>query len=217
MCGIGGGTEGGAGLKMRDLSQQRLCIATHNQGKLDEFAALLAPFNVDVVSAAHLGLSEPIESQPTFVGNARIKAHAAATGCGLPALADDSGLCVDVLGGRPGVRTADWAAGPTGRDFVRAMTRVWADVEAAAAPKPRRAHFHCTLVLAWPDGVEAIFEGKVHGHIVWPMRGVLGHGYDPIFQPDGHALTFGEMDQSQKNLISHRANAFAMLVDGCFT
>ena len=202
---------------MRDLRGQKLCIATHNRGKLDEIAALLAPHRVAVVSASDLGLPEPVEDGTTFIENARLKAHAAAQASGLVALADDSGICIDALGGAPGVNTADWAITSAGRDFVLAMSRTWMALEQVAAPEPRRAQFRCTLALAWPDGEDAIFEGAMPGRIVWPMRGSQGHGYDPIFQPDGHALTFGEMNRWQKNRISHRADAFAKLVAACFT
>jgi XTP/dITP diphosphohydrolase len=195
----------------------RLVVATHNRGKLAEIAALLAPFPAEVVSAADLGLPEPAETEKTFIGNARIKAHAAAAASGLPALADDSGIEVDALGGAPGVHTADWAELPGGgRDFTRAMRRTWAELERARAPLPRTARFRCTLVLAWPDGHDEIFEGAVEGRCVWPMRGGRGHGYDPMFQPDGYALTFGEMDPAEKNRISHRAVAFDRLVAACF-
>jgi XTP/dITP diphosphohydrolase len=195
----------------------RLVVATHNRGKLAEIAALLAPFPAEVVSAADLGLPEPAETEKTFIGNARIKAHAAAAASGLPALADDSGIEVDALGGAPGVHTADWAEIPGGgRDFTRAMRRTWAELERARAPLPRTARFRCTLVLAWPDGHDEIFEGAVEGRCVWPMRGGRGHGYDPMFQPDGYALTFGEMDPAEKNRISHRAVAFDRLVAACF-
>lgn len=199
----------------RRLEGGRLVAATHNQGKLEEIAALLAPFALEVVSAKALGLPEPAETEETFVGNARIKAHAAARASGLPALADDSGIEVDGLGGAPGVHTADWAETPQGRDFVMAMRRTWDGLEAARAPYPRTARFRCTLVLAWPDGEDAVFEGKVEGQCVWPMRGEQGHGYDPMFQPDGQPLTFAEMDRWEKNRMSHRARAFEALVAGC--
>ncbi|MFN3399953.1 MAG: RdgB/HAM1 family non-canonical purine NTP pyrophosphatase [Ferrovibrio sp.] len=201
----------------RRFDGARLLVATHNRGKLEEIAALLAPFAVNVDSAADHGLPEPEETEDSFVGNARIKAHAAARATGLPALADDSGIEVAALGGAPGVRTADWAETPQGRDFVLAMTRTWTELEAAQAPEPRRARFCCTLVLAWPDGHDEVFEGAVDGRIVWPMRGELGHGYDPIFLPDGHDQTFGEMDRWEKNRLSHRAVAFQKLLDACFT
>ena len=200
---------------MRRLDGGRLLVATHNAGKLDEIAALLAPFEIAVTSAGELGLAEPAETESTFVGNARIKAHFAANASGLPALADDSGVEIDALGGAPGVYTADWAETPAGRDFAMAMTATWAKLEALAAPEPRRARFCCTLVLAWPDGHDEVFAGHMPGRIVWPMRGDLGHGYDPIFQPDGHDITLGEMDRWQKNRISHRADAFRKLVAGC--
>ncbi len=202
---------------MRKFAGDQLLIATHNRGKLAEIAALLQPFGVEAVSAAALGLAEPAETETSFVGNARIKAHAAARATGLPALADDSGITIDGLAGAPGVHTADWAETPTGRDFILAMTRTWAKLQAAGAPFPRRAQFRCTLVLAWPDGVDAVFEGVMPGEVVWPMRGDQGHGYDPMFQPDGSAQTFGEMNRWKKNQISHRAEAFRKLIAGCFT
>jgi len=202
---------------MRKFSDQKLLVATHNQGKLEEIGKLLGPFGISVVSAGEMGLVEPVETEDNFVGNARIKAHFAAQATGLPALADDSGISIDALGGAPGVYTADWAETPTGRDFVMAMTRTWTELEAVAASLPRRAQFRCTLVLAWPDGHDEVFEGVMPGQVVWPMRGAQGHGYDPIFQPDGFGLTFGEMDRWQKNQISHRADAFRKLVAGCFT
>lgn len=201
---------------MRRFAGDRLLVATHNMGKLEEMADLLAPFGVTLSSNADHGLPEPEETETTFVGNARIKAHAAAQATGLPALADDSGITIDGLGGAPGVYTADWAETPQGRDFGMAMERAWAELEAAKAPYPRLAQFRCTLVLAWPDGHDAVFEGVMPGQIVWPMRGDQGHGYDPIFQPEGHTQTFGEMDRWEKNKISHRADAFAKLIAGCF-
>ncbi len=200
---------------MRRFTGDRLLVATHNKGKLEEIAALLEPFGITCVGAAELGLPEPEETESTFVGNARIKAHAAAQATGLPALADDSGIEVDGLGGAPGVYTADWAATPRGRDFVQAMTRTWEELERAGAPYPRTARFRATMVLAWPDGHDEVFEGKVEGQVVWPMRGRQGHGYDPMFQPEGHAITFAEMDAAEKNRISHRADAFGKLV-ACF-
>jgi XTP/dITP diphosphohydrolase len=202
---------------MRDLRGQTLCIATHNAGKLDEIRSLLGAFEVSVVSAGDLGLPEPEETETTFVGNARIKAHAAARASGLPSLSDDSGICIDALGGAPGVYTADWAMTPTGRDFVQAMTRTWAELERISAPEPRSAQFCCTLVLAWPDGSDLVFEGLMPGRVVWPMRGMKGHGYDPIFVPDGYEMTLGEMDRWEKNRISHRGRAFEQLIAACFT
>lgn len=202
---------------MRRLEPGRLVLATHNRGKLEEILELLGPYGMIPVSAADLGLPEPQETENTFVGNARIKAHSAARASGIVSLADDSGICVDALGGAPGVRTADWAEGSDGRDFHRAMSRTWTELERVRAPEPRSAQFRCTLVLAWPDGAEAVFEGVMPGRIVWPMRGTQGHGYDPIFQPDGFDITFGEMGRWEKNRISHRADAFAQLVAACFT
>ena len=194
----------------------RLLVATHNRGKLEEIADLLAPYGVTVVGAAELGLPEPEETETTFVGNARLKAHAAARASGMVALADDSGLAVEALGGAPGVFTANWATTAQGRDFAVGMARVWHELEAIAAPEPRRAQFCCTLVLAAPDGQDIVFEGKSSGRLVWPGRGDQGHGFDPIFLPDGHSQTFGEMDRWAKNRLSHRADAFAKLVAACF-
>ena len=195
----------------------KLVIATHNAGKLAEIAELLEPFEVEVVSVATFGFDEPVETESSFVGNARIKAHAAAKATGLPALADDSGICVDALGGAPGVYTADWAETGAGRDFEMAMVRTWDACEVIRAPHPRQAQFCCTLVLAWPDGEDLVFEGSVSGALVWPMRGGQGHGYDPIFQPDGFSVTFAEMASDEKAQISHRADAFRKLVAACFT
>jgi XTP/dITP diphosphohydrolase len=199
----------------RRLAPGRLVVATHNRGKLEEIGALLEPYGIAAVGAAELNLPEPAETEETFVGNARIKAHAAARATGLPALADDSGIEIEALGGAPGVHTADWAETKTGRDFVMAMTRAWDELESKGEPEPRRATFCCTLVIAWPDGHDEVFEGRMPGRIVWPMRGDQGHGYDPIFQPDGYDITFGQMDRWEKNRISHRARAFAELVARC--
>ena len=200
----------------RRFDSDRLVVATHNKGKLEEIGDLLSPYGVSLTSAADHGLTEPAETETTFVGNARIKAHFAAKATGLPALADDSGIEIDALRGAPGVYTADWAETPNARDFVMAMTRTWSELEKVNAPEPRTTRFCCTLVLAWPDGHDEVFEGRMSGRIVWPMRGDQGHGYDPIFQPDGHDVTFGEMDRWEKNKISHRADAFQKFVAGCF-
>lgn len=200
----------------RKFAGERLVVATHNRGKLEELRALLSPRGIALTSGAEHGLPEPAETENSFAGNARIKAHAAARATGLPALADDSGITIDALGGAPGVHTADWAETPAGRDFEMAMTRAWEALEAAGAPEPRLAQFRCTLVLAWPDGHDEVFEGVMPGRIVWPMRGDRGHGYDPIFQPDGHDVTFAEMDRWEKNRISHRGRAMAQLLQGCF-
>ena len=199
----------------RRLVEPLLVIATHNPGKLEEITALLADVPIAIISAAALGLPEPEETETTFLGNARLKAHAAARTSGLPALADDSGIEIDALGGAPGVYTADWAATPNGRNFVQAMTRAWDALERAGAPYPRTARFRCTMVLAWPDGHDEIFEGRIEGECVWPMRGEEGHGYDPIFQPAGHDVTLGEMERGAKNRISHRGAALAALRAAC--
>jgi XTP/dITP diphosphohydrolase len=197
----------------RPLAPGRLVLASHNKGKLREVAALVAPYGMEVVSVAALGLPEPAETEDSFLGNARIKALAAARATGLPALADDSGFSVGALGGDPGVRTADWAELPGGgRDYAMAMAKVAALAEPHA---DRTAWFTCALVLAWPDGHTEGFEGKVHGHWVHPPRGTRGFGYDPMFIPDGATETFGEMDPAAKHAISHRARAFALLAAAC--
>jgi len=192
----------------------RLVIATHNAGKLREFEELLRPFDLSLLGAAALGLEEPEETGSTFRGNAILKAQAAARASGLVALADDSGLCVDALDGAPGVYSARWA-GPT-KDFGAAMARVERELEAHAAPPPWRAAFVSVLALAWPDGAVEAFEGRVDGSLVFPPRGTAGFGYDPIFRPDGHDRTFGEMSSHEKHgipvdgslALSHRARAF---------
>ncbi len=201
---------------MRGLAGGRLALASHNRGKLREIAALLAPYGTSVVSAAELGLPEPEETEDTFAGNARIKARFVARESGLPALSDDSGIAVDALGGAPGVHTADWAETPDGRDFALAMRRVRALLEERAAPPPHTAAFHCALCLAWPDGDDQVFAGRITGTLTWPPRGDRGFGYDPMFIPDGESQTFGEMDPARKHAMSHRARAFAKLVAGCF-
>lgn len=200
----------------RRFDGDRLVVATHNHGKLEEIRALLAPYGLEVTSNADHGLPEPEETGTTFEENARIKARAAVAATGLPSLADDSGIEIDALGGRPGVRTADWAETETGRDFVLAMRRAHDELTETGAPEPWRARFRCTLVLAWPDGHDEVFPGAIEGRIVWPMRGDGGHGYDPIFRPDGYDRTFAEMDRWAKNRISHRADAFARLIAGSF-
>jgi XTP/dITP diphosphohydrolase len=189
----------------------RLVVASHNPGKLAELGAMLAEHRVEVVSAGALGLPEPAEDAPDFAGNARLKALAAASASGLPALADDSGFCVAALGGAPGVQSARWA-GP-GKDFAAAMARVHA--EAGDAPD-RGAWFVCALALAWPDGHTETFEGRMDGQFVWPPRGERGFGYDPMFVPTGGAETYGEMDPAAKHATSHRARAFAKLLAACF-
>jgi len=201
----------------RRLGPGKLVIATHNSGKLKEIAALLAPYGPECISAGSLGLPEPPETGRTFVENALIKARAAAEASGLPALADDSGLSVAALDGRPGVYTADWAErqwfeGPPGRDWFMAMGKVEAMMAALGPDTPRDAAFHCTLAIAWPDGEHAVYEGRAEGSLVWPPRGALGFGYDPVFVPAGQSQTFAEIDPAEKHRISHRADAFAKLV-----
>lgn len=195
----------------RRFAGGRLVIASHNPGKVREIGSLLAPFGAEVVSAGDLGLSEPEETGATFLANARIKALAAAEASGIPALSDDSGLAVEALDGAPGIYSARWA-GP-GKDFRIAMQRVHREL---GATPDRRAHFVCALSLCWPDGAEVAVEGHVHGTVVWPPRGERGFGYDPMFQPDGYRITFGEMDPAEKDRISHRAEAFRKLVAACF-
>ena len=189
---------------------ERLVVATHNAGKLREIAALLLPYEVETVSAGALGLPEPEETETTFAGNARIKAHVAARAANLPALADDSGFSAAALGGAPGVVSARWA-GPD-KDFAAAMRRVWDEMAECA---DRRAWFTCALCLAWPDGAQATFVGRVEGSVTWPPRGSHGFGYDPLFVPLGEAETYGEMDPARKEAMSHRARAMAQLELAC--
>lgn len=202
---------------MRRFDGDKLLIATHNAGKLEEMQALFAPSGVAVVSSGMLGLPEPEETESTFLGNARIKAHSAARTTGLIALGDDSGLEVDALGGEPGVYTANWAETPEGRDFAMAMDKVHQAILATGTAEPWRGRFRCTLVLAWPDGHEEVFEGAAEGRLIWPVRGVQGHGFDPMFVPEGEQRTFAEMPHDEKNRISHRARAISALMAHCFT
>lgn len=200
----------------------KLVIATHNAGKLREIAALLAPYGLECVSAGALGLPEPAETGTTFVENALIKAHAAAQASGLPALADDSGLCVGALGGRPGVYTADWAErqsfeGEAGRDWYLAMGKVEGLLAQQGADVDRSCHFACVLALAWPNNDSVTYEGRAEGTMTWPPRGTVGFGYDPVFVSKGGTLTFAEIDPAEKHRISHRADAFAQLVADQFT
>jgi len=197
----------------RRFTGRRLVIASHNPGKAREIAELLAPYGIDVVSAAALNLAEPEETGTTFVANAELKARAAAAAAELPALADDSGLAVDALGGAPGIYSARWA-GPT-KDFAIAMQRIEDELTAKGTAN-RRAHFVAVLALCWPDGHCETFEGRVDGTLVWPPRGDKGFGYDPIFVPDGRRETFGEMEPAAKHAISHRADAFRRLTAACF-
>jgi len=201
----------------RKLGSGKLVIATHNAGKLKEIAALMAPYGVDCISAGSLGLPEPAETGKTFIENALLKARAAAEASGLTALADDSGLSVAALDGRPGVYTADWAErqwfeGSPGRDWYMAMGKVEGLLQAKGADVARDALFSCTLALAWPDGEHTVYEGRADGTLTWPPRGTLGFGYDPVFVPAGRQQTFAELDPEEKHRISHRADAFARLV-----
>jgi len=203
----------------------KIVIATHNAGKLREMQELLAPFGIEAVSAGDLGLPVPDETGHMFAENAAIKAHAAAKATGLPALADDSGICVDALDGAPGLFTADWA-GPN-RDFRMAMERVEHELQrrGITQPEQRKARFVSALVIAWPDGHEELFEGRVYGTAVWPPRGDKGFGFDPMFQPDGFTQTFGEISSEEKHgidwnaptprALSHRARAFLLLANAC--
>ena len=196
----------------RKLTTHRLIVASHNAGKVREIGDLIAPYDIEAISAAALNLPEPDETEPTFTGNALIKAHAAAKAANLPALSDDSGLCVDALNGEPGIYSARWA-GPT-KDFALAMQKVHDRLEGLGAAN-RNAHFVCALAIAWPDGHSEVFEGRVHGTLIWPPRGTRGFGYDPMFVPDGHSVTFGEMDPAKKHAMSHRARAFKQFVEAC--
>jgi XTP/dITP diphosphohydrolase len=201
----------------RRLGSGSLVIATHNAGKLKEIGALLEPYGIKCISAGSLGLPEPAETGRTFVENALIKARAAAEAAGIVALADDSGLAVAALDGRPGVYTADWAErqwfeGEPGRDWYMAMGKVEGMLAAKGPGAPRDAAFHCVLAIAWPDGEHAVYEGTAPGTLTWPPRGTLGFGYDPVFMPQGHDRTFAEIDPEEKHRISHRADAFAKLV-----
>jgi XTP/dITP diphosphohydrolase len=201
----------------RKFSGSGLVLASHNAGKVVEIRDLLAPFRIEVRSAGELGLPEPEETGTTFVANAELKARAAAGNrLGLPTLADDSGLAVAALGGAPGIYSARWA-GPT-KDFSLAMAEVERQLQArgTTAPAQRRARFIAVLSLCWPDGHCESFEGHVDGHLTWPPRGTKGFGYDPMFVPDGHEITFGEMEPDAKHAISHRARAFRKLIDASF-
>jgi XTP/dITP diphosphohydrolase len=198
------------------LRGQKILIATHNKGKLEEFREILGPLGVDVTSAGELKLAEPEETENTFIGNARIKAQAAFQSTGMITLADDSGLCVDALNGEPGVYTADWA-GPS-RDWMMAMRTVEEKLQAvkAVTPAQRSASFNCTLLVLWPDGTERVYVGTAPGHLTWPPVGAFGHGYDPVFVPEGAEVSFAQMSHEEKNKISHRARALALLLKDLF-
>lgn len=211
---------------MRTLEKGKLLVASHNQGKINEMIDLLGPFGFEVVSAAELGLPEPDETGTTFEENAYIKAFAAAKATGLVALSDDSGLCVDALGGNPGVYTANWAELPDGkRDFAHGMQKVETALQDAGVTKAedRSGRFVSVICLAWPDGEAIYYRGEVEGEIVWPPRGTAGFGFDPVFRPEGYATTFGEMTAEQKHgwkpgdelALSHRARAFQLFAKDC--
>lgn len=206
----------------RRIGSGTLVIATHNAGKLKEIAALLEPYGIKCISAGSLGLPEPDETGTTFAQNALLKARAAAQASGLTALADDSGLSVEALDGRPGVYTADWAErqwfeGKPGRDWYMAMGKVEGLLQAMGSDASRACAFHCTLALAWPDGESAVYQGSAPGTLTWPPRGTLGFGYDPVFVPIGGKQTFAEIDPDEKHRISHRADAFAKFVADQFS
>lgn len=200
----------------RKFEGDKLLVATHNKGKLAEITDILAPYGITIVGAAEMDLEEPEETEDTFVGNARIKAHAAARATGLPALSDDSGITIDALDGAPGVYTADWAETENGRDFMMAMTRANDEITAKGPDAPRTAQFRCTLVIAWPDGHDEVFEGVMPGSLTWPIRGKDGFGYDPMFIPEGLDMTCAQMPKEEKNKISHRGRALQKFVQGCF-
>lgn len=200
----------------RKLTEKTLVVASHNAGKVREISDLLTPLGISPVGAAELGLAVPEEHEKSFMGNAAIKAVAAATASGLPAIADDSGLEVRALGGRPGVHTADWAETPSGRDFYGAMEKVRRALEATGS-SDRSARFVCCLCLAWPDGHQEAFLGAVEGSLTFPPRGKMGFGFDPVFVPAGETKTFAELDAETKHAISHRADAFRKLVAACLT
>lgn len=195
-----------------ELPDSKLVVASHNPGKVREIGDLLRPLGIEAISARTLGLPEPEETEDTFEGNARLKAEAATAASGLAALSDDSGLCVDALGGAPGIYSARWAGAD--KDFMKAMQKVEHELRDryALSPDQRKAHFVCALCLAIPGHPSQVYRGEVHGVLVWPPRGDKGFGYDPVFQPEGHGITFGEMDPADKHAMSHRARAFEQLV-----
>ena len=201
---------------MRTFVENSLVLATHNKGKVEELSNLFKNYNFNIKSSSDFNLKEPEETEKTFIGNARIKAHFTSKKTGLPALADDSGIEVESLNGAPGVFTADWATTNNGRDFNQAMEKLWIAVKKTKSCPPYDAQFSCTLVLAWPDGHDEIFQGKIKGQLVWPIRGLNGHGFDPMFKPHNYKQTFGEMDRWEKNEISHRGLAFTKLIKNCF-
>ena len=214
MTGPNEGVGGDAPQAIRKLKPGKLVIASHNPGKVREIRSLLGPYGIEPVSAAELDLPEPEETGTTFVANAELKALQAADLSGLPALSDDSGLCVEALNNEPGIFSARW--GGEAKDFDLAMRKVEDRLSALPPGSSRSAHFICALALAWPDGHVEWFEGRVDGTLVWPPRGNKGFGYDPMFLADGHEQTFGEMDPEAKHAMSHRADAFRQMVEAVF-
>ena len=199
----------------RKLTPGRIVLATHNAGKVRELDVLVRPYGLAAISAGELGLPVPDETETTFIGNATLKALASARAANLPALADDSGLSVDALGGEPGVHTADWAETPVGRDWLMAMRKVEDRLRALGPEVSRACHFTCALAVAWPDGHVEAFEGHAYGTLAWPPRGVVGFGYDPVFVPDGDTRTYAELPPEMKHMISHRAATFRQLEAAC--
>lgn len=199
---------------MRNFVDSKLLIASHNQGKIRELITLLSPFNIEVVSAKHLNIPEPEETGKTFEENALLKAVACTKVSGFPSLADDSGLVIPILGGQPGIYSARWAKSSEGLDFNQAMARVQKEL---TGKEDLSAYFVCALCLSWPDGYYESFEGRVYGRLTFPPRGEKGFGYDPIFIPNDHKMTFGEMDPDLKHRLSHRAHAFEQLIQSCFS
>ena len=197
----------------RQFTESKIVIASHNAGKVSEIADLLEPLGVSIISAGEAGLPEPEETGKTFIENAELKAKAAASVSGLPALADDSGLSVSALGGAPGIYSARWAG--ENKNFKNAMKRV-ADALLMSGHYDKTAHFHCALSLCWPDGACETFEGILAGELIWPTKGDKGFGYDPMFVPNGYTQSFGEMDPAKKYAMSHRSIAFQKLLSTCF-
>ena len=201
---------------MRKFLDSSLLIATQNKGKFAELSKLFDNYQLEIKSPFDFNLKEPDETENTFEGNAKIKAHYAAKETGIPSLADDSGIEVQGLNGAPGVFTANWAETPKGRNFEYAMKKLWLEIDKTKFQEPYKAQFCCTLVLAWPDGHDEVFHGIIKGQLVWPSRGKNGHGFDPMFKPYGYEETFGEMDRWEKNKMSHRGLAFTKMIKNCF-
>ena len=205
--------KNGNNLMLRKFRETTIVIASHNEGKVSEIADLLIPLGISIISSRDINLPEPEETGTTFIENAELKARLAAKLSGLPAIADDSGLCISALGGAPGIYSARWAG--ENKNFNAAMERV-ADALLMSGQYDRKASFHCALSLGWPDGKNESVEGVLTGQIIWPARGNKGFGYDPMFVPDGYTETFGEMEPNKKHAISHRAVAYDKLIKKCF-